>query len=628
MHRKFLAAAVGVFAGLCILIFVTAYHGVHETEQVVSDQFNNQQLIIARKVAGDIRLHFQFLETALRTFSRGWENGPTQREQHANDAYAMSRLLKAWDVKAIGFVSADGEVRDIIMEGLPVGENLEVDFSPYLEWASAPEHRDRVLIGKTLQPDSGPFQNTWVMAMATPIYGQASLPDGTDTVESFSGLSFFIVDALGIAGRYSRNVRSGETGYAWVLDHQGNFMAHYEEDFVGQSSLTIRRARNPLISFERINELVVKHLLEGKEGTDWYTTGWHRGVISEMKKLMAYSPIILHDADSNGLGNIWSVGVVAPVDEVSGLLRTLLVRQWTMAGLILFVVFVALSMLLYISLRWSQVLQDEVAKKTEHLRHSETRLQQETEQLKESMTRLVETQEKLIRSERFAAIGQAAAHLSHEIKNPLMLIGGFARQVSRSLPDGNSDIRKLKIIEEETRRLENLIGDVRDFTRPSRPQGQWGDLYPCIRDTLELMENALASQNIHCEASLPDHPPQVWHDPRQMKQVLINMIKNALEAMPDGGTLGIAVQWDEEKMRVSISDTGNGMSPEALENLFQPFFTTKKKGTGLGLAVCNKIIEDHNGEIQVSSREGEGAVFTLVLPFGAQNPEKSCREDI
>ncbi len=624
MHKKFLVAAAGVFTVLSLLIFVVAQRAVGETEQIVSDQFNNQQLIIAQKIASDISLHFSFLETALLTFARGSQKAMAATEDPLKDADPIFHALPDWNVAAMGFLPQEEDLPRTIVEGHEIREEPGLDLSFYEQWAAHPHNRGKVFIGQALSPQRGPFQHMRVMVMATPSY---LLPaDQEDSLQAprFIGLSFFIVNAMDIAERYTRNVRSGKTGYAWVLDQEGVFLSHHEQSFVGRDHIRVRQERNPLISFERINELAKNHLLRGEEGTDSYISGWHRGVIAEMKKFLAYSPVVLQNHQD--MTNLWSVGVVAPAEEVSGLLRDLLIRQWTLVGLLLFVVFVALSMLLFVSLRWSQTLTEEVEKKTEHLRRSEGKLQRETEQLKESMAELVETREKLIRSERFAAIGEAAAHLSHEIKNPLMLIGGFARQVSRSFPENDPNQKKLKIIAEETGRLESLLNDVKDFTRPSRPQKNWSSLHGCVHRTLELMEDETNERKVQFETNLPENPPLVWCDPRQIRQVLINLVKNAMEAVPEGGKITISSGWDEKRVWVAVANSAKGMPEEVLNNLFKPFFTTKKKGTGLGLAVCHKIIEDHHGEITVWSREGRGTTFTFYLPLKTDDAEAQEEE--
>jgi PAS domain S-box-containing protein len=250
------------------------------------------------------------------------------------------------------------------------------------------------------------------------------------------------------------------------------------------------------------------------------------------------------------------------------------------------------------------------------LKRSEAEVRQERDKVKEGMEKLVETQDKLVRSERLAAIGEAAAYLSHEIKNPLMVIGGFARQVEKSLSDEDDDNRrKLKIIQDEARRLELMLTDVRDFTRPSRPQKELQDINSIIENTLVLLENDFKEKGISCEKSLDSDLPPIFLDPRQIEQLLINLAKNALEAMPNGGKFFISSWREDKQVKVSALDSGTGIPSEIAEKIFNPFFTTKKKGTGLGLAVCRKIIEDHEGEIYVQSKEGKGTKVTIILPI-------------
>jgi PAS domain S-box-containing protein len=249
------------------------------------------------------------------------------------------------------------------------------------------------------------------------------------------------------------------------------------------------------------------------------------------------------------------------------------------------------------------------------LKRSEAEVRQERDKVKEGMEKLIETQDKLVRSERFAAIGEAAAYLFHEIKNPLMVIGGFARQVEKSLSGEDDNRLKLKIIQDEARRLELMLTDVRDFTRPSRPQKELQDINSIIENTLALLENDLKEKGISCEKSLDSDLPPIFIDPRQIEQLLINLAKNALEAMPNGGKLFISSWREDKQVKVSAVDSGTGIPSEIAEKIFNPFFTTKKKGTGLGLAVCRKIIEDHEGEICVKSEEGKGTKVTIVLPI-------------
>ena len=249
------------------------------------------------------------------------------------------------------------------------------------------------------------------------------------------------------------------------------------------------------------------------------------------------------------------------------------------------------------------------------LKHSEAEVRHERDKVRKSMEKLIETQNKLVRSERFAAIGEAAAYLSHEIKNPLIIIGGFARQVEKSLSDEDGNRQKLKIIQDEARRLELMLTDVRDFTRPSMPQKELQDINSIIENTLALLESDLKDKSISCKKSLDSDLPPIFFDPQQIEQLLINLAKNAIEAMPSGGKFFISSWREDKQVKVSAVDNGTGIPSEIAAKIFNPFFTTKKKGTGLGLAVCRKIIEDHEGEIRVQSEEGKGTKVTIILPI-------------
>ncbi len=622
---RFVILAVCAFFCFSALIIYMGYSANKQMEETVTEQFNRQQLILAKKIAINISNHFKFLETSLRHLNQFWEQRIGKTDETMMHAGSISTLLSDWLVLGVVHLEPERKAPVMLSRQGPVSyEELGIDYDHYLQWGAVPENRGKIFIGRLFMPDTGIFEGRWLMIMAAPAWRLTSLQNG-DSRYDFEGLSLLIVDPVSIAERHARDVRSGETGYAWVIDLAGVFLTHHEEGFVGEDSFTVRRKRNPGISYARINGIMRKDMIEGKEGTDWYISGWHRGMTDRMKKLFAYSPVVLSSMD--GRKNLWSVGVVAPATEVYGIIESLVVRQWVIAGIFQVVVFFGLVAAVYFSLRWSRILQAEVDGKTTDLRRSESEVRSERDKVKESMEQLIRTQEMLIRSERFAAIGEAAAYLSHEIKNPLMLIGGFANQIEKSLPEEDDNIRKLRIIRDETRRLELLLTDVRDFTRPSLPQKELRDIRLSIEETLALVKNELEEKGIGCDKVLDNELPHVWFDPEQIKQVLINLIKNAAEATSEGG-ITIVTEQNDDCIKVSIIDTGKGMSAETVENIFNPFFTTKKKGTGLGLAVCRKIIEDHVGKISVESREGKGTCITFTLPVNPplQKGEKDLVE--
>jgi two-component system sensor histidine kinase HydH len=237
-----------------------------------------------------------------------------------------------------------------------------------------------------------------------------------------------------------------------------------------------------------------------------------------------------------------------------------------------------------------------------------------TRQVELKTEELMESQERLLHSERFAAVGEAAAYVSHEIKNPLMVIGGLANQVERRLPGDPAAQEKLRIIQNEVKRLESFLGELRDFLRPAQPIRKEIDLNRVIREVEALMEEAFQEKGIRLETRLDPHLPFVQADPNQVEQVLLNLFKNALEATEDQGAIRVSSGVEDGAVWFAVQDNGKGMSEDVQAKIFHPFYTTKHKGTGLGLAVINKIVTDHHGTITVDSVTGSGSTFTVRLP--------------
>ena len=223
-------------------------------------------------------------------------------------------------------------------------------------------------------------------------------------------------------------------------------------------------------------------------------------------------------------------------------------------------------------------------------------------------------EEELLRSERLAVLGKMAAHISHEIKNPLMLIGGFARQVLKDVsadPIKNRD--KLQIIVDEVRRLEDFLVEVGSYAKFSEPQKHPGDLNALIQETCQRLEPSLRESNIELLLQLDPDLPQVQFDPVHVRQVILNIAKNGIEAMEAGGALTITTGRQVDRVFVQISDTGGGIPPEVRDKIFQPFFSSKPKGSGLGLAISQKIIEAHQGEITIDSEPQKGTRVFIFL---------------
>jgi two-component system NtrC family sensor kinase len=237
-----------------------------------------------------------------------------------------------------------------------------------------------------------------------------------------------------------------------------------------------------------------------------------------------------------------------------------------------------------------------------------------------------ETQARLIQSEKMSALGRLAASIAHEINNPLQAIQGCLTLASEEMAGQQRRdklSRYLTIVESEIERIAAIVQRMRDFYRPARRALEPTDLHGVLASVLELSSKQLQHGGVTVERHWVADLPQVQANPDHLRQIFLNLVINALDAMPEGGTLRIATSLDEmhgegdhlqQAVQVVFSDTGGGMSQEAQARLFEPFFTTKPHGTGLGLSIIYQIIQAHSGQIEVESQEGVGTTFTILLP--------------
>ena len=230
---------------------------------------------------------------------------------------------------------------------------------------------------------------------------------------------------------------------------------------------------------------------------------------------------------------------------------------------------------------------------------------------------LRDAQERLLHGERLAAIGEMAANLAHELKNPLITIGGFAGRLLKSLSAETREHRYADTIVSEVSRLEKMLAEILAFSRKPTICFRACNLEEIIQDCLANCTTAIEDHNIKVLFSRGFRPWTASGDENQLKQVFLNLILNSCDAMPEGGQLTLTLEktsLDGKKVIATVEDTGGGIPKEMLPQIFNPFFTTKHHGTGLGLAIANRIILNHFGSIEVHN-SAQGAVFTLTLPL-------------
>jgi PAS domain S-box-containing protein len=239
------------------------------------------------------------------------------------------------------------------------------------------------------------------------------------------------------------------------------------------------------------------------------------------------------------------------------------------------------------------------------------------------ITALDRMQTQLSRAERLATLGQVAAGIAHEIRNPLVGIGSTASLLRDEIASSDPRRTDLDVILNETRRLDRIVNQIIDYARPRELAPVVFNFVDIVQEVLKLSDASIAAKRLTVKTALHPMLPALQADRDQMKQVLLNVVQNAIEAMGTEGTLSITASESqriaEQGMVVTVTDTGAGISAQDLVHVFQPFFTTgKSKGTGLGLAICRNIIDAHAGDIQLTSHPGQGTTVRIWLPLRQQ----------
>jgi two-component system, NtrC family, sensor kinase len=614
--------------------------------------------------------------------------------------------------------------------------------APYLEWARQPDHKGQVLV-MPVSTQTPHFVGRLITVMAVPTYEVSVDETHPHPSGAFAGVLAFYIDTHILAKKFTQGIRSGKTGYAWIMNSDGIFLNHPEREFIGKNAFEVRKARMPAISFDAINQIQREKMLAGKEGLGTYISGWHGGMAGEIQKLIAYAPVRLEDENlvrDNRPAASWSVAVVAPASEVEGVIHSVYTRQFYLQVIIGLVVLSGTIVMLNFRYeqQFSSSLEEEVNRQKEMLQKSEARYQGLVENAAdliytvdadghilsinryaanlfatarsavkpegpdtviegspelfmgrtlydifneksaafhmEWLREVMETgkvrskrhpvsigdqelwfstsivgikdehgdpfafeiisrnitgrkaiEDRMINMEKLASVGTLAAGVAHEINNPMTVILGFTEHLLEQTEELPEIHETLQVIEDEGLRCKKIIENLLTFARtPERTETQ-ADVNHILEKTLDVVKNTLLTKKIRLETSLAPGLPLVKGDPQELRQVFINMINNARDAMKGGGFLQIRTNLapDGKRLAIEFTDTGSGIPRDAQAKIFDPFFTTKPtgEGTGLGLSMSYGIITKFGGNIIFTSfpadeyPEKHGTTFTVYLPI-------------
>lgn len=239
----------------------------------------------------------------------------------------------------------------------------------------------------------------------------------------------------------------------------------------------------------------------------------------------------------------------------------------------------------------------------------------------QDITEKVEIEEQLRKSETLNVIGELAAGIAHEIRNPMTALKGFIQLLEGSIKEEHE--MYYQVITSELERIDSIINEFLLLAKPQAIRFQEKDINQIMKETIDLLNAQAVLHNVQFNTHYDEQMPLIFCEPNQLKKVFVNLIKNAIEVMPDGGTITVMTRQNgKSQIHISIQDEGFGISKEKLKKLGEPFYTTKERGTGLGLMVSYRIIEEHKGLIRIESEEGKGTIFHIFLPNNLQNDHK------
>lgn len=343
-----------------------------EMKRMISEDFNVQQLALAQHAAGIITENLKNVKRELLTLSLSPSIQYVDAVSWANRMKISLSSVSDYGVFLIMLINAEGEQAYSINYNHAIfTESDSFENDEAFQWCTRPENKNLIYVSHV---EDGMVKNSEpgrVIRIATPVYQTSSHEAHPIPSQSFSGVLVFFVDAGFLARKIVSPIRSGKTGYGWVIDESGRFLYHRERDFIGQSAFEVRKHKDPHISFSKINIIQKTNMLHGDEGTSWYISGWHRGVTGKVKKLIGYAPVRIGAANAS---RVWSVAVVAPISEVEEAIHNVYVRQSVIQGTFTAAVLIIFIFLIANERAWLKTLQHEVQEKTKDLERYAMRL--------------------------------------------------------------------------------------------------------------------------------------------------------------------------------------------------------------------------------------------------------------
>ena len=366
--RHYKTIVVTITSLLLGIILLLGWLSARKVKEVVTKDFNQQQLVLAQHAARQVENTLDALKRGLSILSISPSIQYFEKVSIGKRMQITFSSMKEEGIVEIRYLGSNSVTHLVDAKGYRIIRTHPED-TVYLGWARQPEHKGTMLLSDVLAPLPEGGHQSLIMKMALPVW-QVSV-DETNPVatNNFSGVLVFVFDATALVEKVTKGIRSGKTGYAWVIDNRGTFLYHPEKEFIGKNAFEARKEKKPTISFTLINEIQKKMILTGEEGTSWYISGWHRGREGEMKKLIAYTPIALTETGAQ----LWSVAVVAPISEVEDAIHSIHVQQISLQAIVVVAILFGGLTIMTLMVNWSKSLENEAGRKTIEYKKSEQR---------------------------------------------------------------------------------------------------------------------------------------------------------------------------------------------------------------------------------------------------------------
>jgi len=619
----FLVTAITA-AAVAVTVFIDKRNH-RETIRLATEQFNHQQLILSRSAAAGIESLIKNLNDNVRALSN---NLSVQRMQPGM-LNQMELLYEGSPEQASSRrLDKNGILRFIVPDEGWRKEIIGQDYGQESHFKKAKE-TGKVIISGLVIDEVGDKR----VRVVGPVYIDDEKGD-----REFNGVIMCSIDLKVISDLYISPIVSGKTGYAWLLNEDGVFLAHHEETFFNQDAFTVRKKKNHKLSYDAINR-IQQQMMAGKEGVSRYTSGWHMEKTGKIEKLIAYTPVRVFD-------KTWSVAVCAPVEEVENITSKARRNELYTLGIIIIILTAAGAFFSIILYRWGSSLgqeievrkqaEGELAKHRDHLeemiRERTDELQErvsEVEQLNSAMANLVDelqirknnleiTTRQLDKANK--ELEAFSYSVSHDLRAPLRAIDGFSRILLDEYTDTLDEQGKhyLGRVRAGTQKMGQLIEDLLNLSRIGRRsmEKKTIDIETIARKAYDSLEDEWKGRRVDFTVH---QCPTVIADPHLMQIVFMNLLSNALKFTGNLEETEIEVgsETADGQTVFFVKDNGAGFDMKYADKLFAPFQRLHRaeeyEGTGIGLAIVQRIIDRHGGRIRAESEPGSGTTFYFTL---------------